>query len=44
MSLTDMKAALIDLLKPVENLLNYEFRNKNLLLESFTSRNFMEAY
>jgi dsRNA-specific ribonuclease len=44
MSETDMKAALYNLLKPVEGILNYEFKDKNLLLEAFTARNFMESY
>ena len=40
----EMKQQLINLLLPVEQILNYTFKDKNLLLESFTSRNFMEAF
>ena len=39
-----MKSKLIELLLPVEDILNYKFHDKNLLLEAFTSRNFMEQF
>jgi len=44
MSLVDLKKTLYEMLKPVEQTLNYEFRDKDLLLEAFTARNFMDAY
>jgi hypothetical protein len=38
------KEKLIELLQPVESILGYQFKDKNLLLEAFTSRSFMETY
>jgi len=32
------------MLSPVERILNYSFKDKNLLLEAFTARNFMDSY
>jgi len=32
------------MLLPVESIINYTFKDKNLLLEAFTSRNFMESF
>jgi hypothetical protein len=39
-----LRIKLIDLLIPVEKILDYEFKNKNLLLEAFTHPCFMEKY
>ena len=39
-----LKIKLIDLLIPVEKILDYEFRDKNLLLEAFTHPSFMEKH
>lgn len=44
MSVPHLKSQLIELLLPVESILNYQFKDKNLLLEAFTSRNFMEQF
>lgn len=32
------------MLIPVEKIIDYEFKNKNLLMEAFTHPSFMEAY
>ena len=40
----NLKLAFIDFLAPVENILNYNFNNKHLLLEAFTHSSFMESY
>jgi len=39
-----LKIKLIDLLIPVEKILDYEFKNKHLLLEAFTHPSFMEKH
>ena len=40
----DLEKKLIDLLSPVEQILNYEFKDKYLLLEAFTHRSFKEYH
>jgi dsRNA-specific ribonuclease len=40
----DLEKKLLDLLSPVEQILNYEFKDKYLLLEAFTHRSFKEYH
>ena len=40
LSLMDLQEFLIAKILPVEKILNYEFKNKKLLLEAFTHINF----
>ena len=44
MSPENLKQTLINVLLPVEKILDYEFKNKDLLLEAFTSRSFMDTF
>lgn len=40
----DLEKKLLEYLLPVEKILQYEFKNKKILLEAFTHKSFKDAY